>query len=183
MKIRDFETEVNFSQDEEVLRAALRNEIMGRELYLQYARTLKNELARRVFTHLAKEEEVHIEDIREFVSSLHLKKHPDLGKLITGGAAEETKEFFGRLSEDLANVVQPGDDDLKSMEVAMKVEKMGYEYYKKGAETTKDPGMKKFLEWLMEQEQLHYMLIRNASEFASSPESWYAGEEHWLLEG
>ena len=40
-----------------------------------------------------------------------------------------------------------------------------------------------FLTWLMEQEQAHYMFIRNAFEFMNSPESWYAGEEGWLLEG
>ena len=65
----------------------------------------------------------------------------------------------------------------------MKVERAGYEYYRKGAETAKDKQLERFFRWLMEQERAHYMLIRNAFEYMDDPDSWFAGEEHWILEG
>ena len=79
--------------------------------------------------------------------------------------------------------VSASDDDNKARDVAMQFEKNGYEYYAKGAEATDNDDLKKFLEWLKEQEQAHYMFIRNAFEYMNSPESWYAAEEGWLLEG
>ncbi len=64
--------EVDFSDEWKVLQVALENEVGGRRLYAQYAKTVKNELAKRVFIHLANEELGHIEDIKKFIKSLSL---------------------------------------------------------------------------------------------------------------
>ena len=60
---------IDFSDEKAVLEAALKNEIKGKELYLQYAKTVKSEMARKVFEHLATEELTHIEDIKAFIRS------------------------------------------------------------------------------------------------------------------
>jgi rubrerythrin len=175
--------DIDFSNERIVLQVALENEILGRKLYMQYSKTLKNELAKRVFTHLANDELHHIEDIKKFIESLTFGSFVDVGSMVKPGTLENTKRLFGKLIEDLKEQVKPGDDDNRSRRLAMDIEKAGYEYYKKGAETTKNPQLKKFFEWLVEQEQSHYVLIRNAFEYMNSPDSWYAEQEHWLLEG
>ncbi len=175
--------EVDFSDEWKVLKVALENEISGRKLYAQYAKTVKNELAKRVFIHLANEELNHIDDIKKFLDSLKGKGYVDMDKIVEPGSLDKTGHFFGELISELRGRVKPSDDDKKSRQVAMGIEKAGYEYYKQGAKATKDPQLKKFFQWLTEQEQSHYMLIRNAFEYADNPESWHAGEEHWLLEG
>ncbi len=174
---------VDFSDEVKVLRTALENEIKGRNLYLQYAKTVNSELARRVFAHLANEELVHIEDIRKFIKSMSLGPAVDADKMVSPGSLEDAKSLFGRLISELKQQVKISDDDNRSREIAMGLEKAGYGFYKKGADSTDDPGLKKFLLWLVEQEQSHYMLIRNAFEYINNPDSWHAGEEHWLLEG
>ena len=59
---------VNFDDRKEVLRIALENEIRGRELYLQYAKTVKLPLSKRIFEELADQELKHIEDCLLYTS-------------------------------------------------------------------------------------------------------------------
>ncbi len=156
--------------------------IKGRNLYLQYAKTVRSELANGVFAQLANEELVHIKDIRKFIKSMSLGPAVDADRMVSSGSIDDAKRLFGKLISELKQQVKISDDE-RSMEIAMELDKAGYEFYKKEAESTEDPYLKKFLLWLMEQEQSHYMLIRNAFEYMNNPESWYAGEEGWLLEG
>ena len=172
---------VDFSDEKAVLEAALKNEVKGKELYMQYAKTVKSVMARKVFEHLASEELTHIEDIKAFVESQFTGSDLDLEKMTSADSLGDAKTIFGRLVSDMKGRVSASDDDNKARDVAMQLEKN--EYYAKGAETTTNGDLKRFLEWLKEQEQAHYMFIRNAFEYMNSPESWYAAEEGWLLEG
>jgi rubrerythrin len=178
-----FLTDVNFNDEKKVLALALENEIRGRELYTQYANTVGSGLAKRVFVHLANEELSHIEDIKEFLKSLPMGINLDVEKMTKPVSLRKTQEFFGKLVEDLLEQIRPTDDDNKSRDVAMAIEKASYEYYRKGAEATRNQKVRKFFKWLMEQEQSHFMLIRNAFEYANNPETWFREQEHWLLEG
>ena len=178
-----FLTDVNFNDEKKVLALALENEIRGRELYTQYANTVGSGLAKRVFVHLANEELSHIEDIKEFLKSLPLGINLDVEKMTRTISLRKTQEFFGKLVDDLLEQIKPTDDDNKSRDVAMAIEKASYEYYRKGAEATRNQKLRKFFKWLMEQEQSHFMLIRNAFEYANNPETWFREQEHWLLEG
>ena len=173
----------DFGNERKVLKVALENELKGRRLYLMYSKKLTSELARKVFVHLANEEMDHIKDIEEFIKSFSLGPGVDVDGMIKPHSLDNTKEFFGRLVKDLKEEVRPSDDDNRSREVAMKIEKAGYEYYKKGAEMTKDKELQRFFRWLMEQERSHYMLIRNTFEYMDNPDSFFSGEEHWILEG
>ena len=175
--------EVDFNDEEAVLKAALENEVKGRKLYTQYANTVKNDMAKKVFVQLANEELTHIADIKKFLEASEGFGNIDAESMTSQDSIAHAKEIFGKLVKDIEGRVSPSDDDNESRDVAMQFEKNGYDYYKKGAETTDNPKLKKFLTWLMEQEQAHYVFIQNAFEYMNNPESWYAGEEHWLLEG
>ena len=177
--------DVDFNNLAQVLAAALSNEKRGRELYLQYARTVTSPISKRVFGELAKQELRHIDDIKEFITSLDVGPAMEVNvtDMVNNDSWKQAKTFFGKLTKDLKDRVEPSDDDIKSHETAMEIEKAGYEYYQKAMEKTKKPEMKKFFAWLVEQEKAHYMLIKNALDFISNTEAWYAGEEHWLLEG
>ncbi len=173
---------VDFSDEKAVLKAALENEIKGRELYAQYSRTVKSDMAKKVFEHLAAEELTHIEDIKRFMESVDMEDI-DIEEMTKIKSFEDVKEIFGKLASDMTERVEESDDDAKARDVAMQFEKNGYQYYEKGANSTGNPKLKKFLLWLMEQEQSHFVFIRNAFEYMNDPASWHAGEEGWLLEG
>jgi len=173
----------DFSDEREVLRVALANEKKGRNLYLQYARTLSNEMARKVFVHLANDELRHIEDIKEFMKSLEDGTAVDVDAMMWDKSLVSAKEFFGMLVEDLRGNISPGDDDNKCREVAMEIERAGYKFYAKGMEATRNYRLKKFFKWLVEQEQGHFLLIQNAFEYAYNPDSWFVEQERWVVVG
>lgn len=174
---------VDFNDPKAVLKVALENEMKGKELYEQYARTVKSEMAKKVFEHLASEELTHISDIKQFLEATEDFSDIDVEKLTSQDSLAHAKKLFGHLLDELYQRVEPSDDDNKSRDVAMQFEKNGYEYYRKGADSTDNEKLKTFLLWLMEQEQTHYMFIKNAFDYMTDPASWNAGEEHWLLEG
>ena len=175
--------EVDFNDERTVLKAALENELKGRKLYTQYSNTVKNDMAKKLFVQLANEELTHIADIEKFLKALVGFGEIDVENMTSEDSIKHAKEIFGKLVKDVEGRIGPSDDDNESRDVAMQFEKNGYEYYRKGADATKNEKLKKFLTWLMEQEQAHYIFIQNAFEYMNNPESWYAGEEHWLLEG
>jgi len=174
---------VRFDDEREVLRVALENEVTGKNLYIQYAQTLTNEMARKVFSYLAEEEDRHIEDIKEYMRAMNLGASVNVESMIGQNALGRSRLFFGKLTDEFVSGMAPSDDDNKCRDIAMRVEKAGYEYYDKGAQMTKDIRLRRFFGWLKEQEQSHYMLIRNAFEFSNDPVSWYEQQERWLLEG
>ncbi len=174
---------VDFNDPAAVLKAALENEMKGRELYNQYANTVKNEMAKKVFEHLANEELTHISDIQQFLEATADFSEIDVEKITSEDSVKHAKEIFGKLVSEMSKMADPSDDDNKSRDVAMQFEKNGYEYYQKGADATSNENLKKFLLWLVEQEQSHYMFIQNAFDYMNDPASWNAGEEGWLLEG
>jgi rubrerythrin len=174
---------LDFSDPAAVLRAALETEIKGRDLYLQYGKTVKSSMAKEVFRNLATEELTHIEDIKAFLKSGNMGEWLDVAGMTKEDSISEIKTLFGKLLSEMSGRVTSNDDDNKARDVAMQFEKNGYEYYEKAAKAAKSEKLQKFLEWLMEQEQAHYVFIRNAFDYMNHPDSWYASEEGWLLEG
>lgn len=173
----------DFGDAKAVLKAALETELRGRELYMQYARTVKSRMAQEVFSHLASEELTHVEDIKSFIKSGGIGAGLDVEGMTLADSVGSAKTIFGKLISEMKGRVSANDDDNKARDVSMQFEKNGYEYYAKAAKAAKDEKLRAFLEWLMEQEQAHYMFIRNAFEYMNHPDSWYASEEGWLLEG
>jgi rubrerythrin len=174
---------LDFSDPAAVLRAALETEIKGRDLYLQYSKTVKSDMAKEVFRNLATEELTHIEDIKAFLKSDNVGEWLDVDGMTREDSVGEVKMLFGRLLSEMSGRVTSNDDDNKARDVAMQFEKNGYEYYEKAAKAAKNEKLRQFLQWLMEQEQAHYVFIRNAFDYMNHPDSWYASEEGWLLEG
>ena len=178
-----FKGNTDFSDEMKVLKVALENEVTGRNLYLQYAEKVRSDLAKKVFAHLANEELNHIRDITEYMESVRKGTAVDVDKMISDASLKRTEEFFGKMASHFSEQVAPADDDNKAREIAMEVEKRGYEYYEKAMGVARTLKLRKFFKWLMEQEQSHFMLIRNAFEFSNDPDSWFARHEHWTLEG
>jgi rubrerythrin len=174
---------LDFSDPAAVLKAALETEIKGRDLYLQYSRTVKSGMAGEVFKSLATEELTHIEDIKAFLRSSNMGEWLDVAGMTKQDSVSGARMLFGRLLSEMSGRVSANDDDNKARDVAMQFEKNGYEYYEKAANAANGEKLKQFLEWLMEQEQAHYMFIRNAFDYMNHPDSWHASDEGWLLEG
>jgi rubrerythrin len=159
------------------LRMALENEQKGMKMYEGFAKKAKNEITKRTFRFLADEEVKHIDSIKEFAKTgkMKVKLRP-----IT---EVKVKTIFKTSVSHFSKKVKTGTMDIEAHKLGMELEEKSYDLYEKMAKAAKDRKSKEFFVFLMKEESLHYDLIRNAFDFISDPESWYAGEEKRMMEG
>lgn len=169
---------------DEALRLGLENEVKGREVYLDLASKAVNDLTRRVFRFIADQELLHIDKIKELADFLGQKTdsfdYDEHARKIT---REKIKELFGMDVKEMKESVRPETTDADAYEMGMQMEEESHRLYTELAVRSREEKTKKFFKLLAEEETLHHKLFKKALDFIKNPESWYAEEEGWILEG
>ena len=161
----------------EALRTALDFEEKGCKIYKEAESKTKNPIVEKTFRYLAEQEQNHINEIKEFIrqerANVELKED----------SLENTKNFFTTTIDEFKEKTELSKDDIKAHETALELEQNSYDFYNGEAEKTNDGELKKFFEFLMEQENTHYMLIQKAYAYIKDPANFYVEEEQWVFEG
>lgn len=163
----------------EALTKALEFEKKGYEIYTATANRTKNPIVKKTFHYLAKQEQHHIKEINEYVEANHKINEIEL----EGDTLKETKEFFNTTVKEFKEKTEATDDDIKAHETALELENNAYNFYKEQLENTSDEDVKKFLTFLMEQENAHYEFVQKTLDYIKDPQGFYTREEGWILEG
>jgi len=158
------------------LQKALDFEKKGYDIYFSISEKTQNEIVKRTFVYLAEQETNHIAEIKEFISENY-----DLD--LKGDHFNDTKEFFKMTVKDFQRKTELSDDDIKAHETALEMEKSAYSFYEEQYNETDKKELKKFFNFLMEQENAHYELIQKTLSFIKDPENYYAELEQWSFEG
>ena len=161
----------------EALQTALDFEEKGCNIYKESASKTKNPVVEKTFRYLAEQEQNHINEIKEFIR----KEKADVE--LKEDSLENTKKFFMATIDEFREKIELSKDDTKAHETALELEQNSYDFYKGEAEKTDDRELKKFFEFLMEQENTHYMLIEKAYAYIKDPANFYVEEEQWVFEG
>jgi rubrerythrin len=176
--------EDDYLKDElKALKLAIDNEKTVRDFYLKNAAKMKHEIAKKTFLFLADEELKHIDAINTFNKSIHDGDVPVIDSGAEDEAINAVKEFFSDTVKTAAEKAVASQSDLNSYEAGLILEQKGYDFYKKCAEKSEHPNVKKLFEFLMKEENSHYALISNAINYFKSPEEYFQGEESWFFEG
>lgn len=162
---------------EQALRTALEMEKKGREIYMQVANTTKNPHVKKTFSYLASEEVNHIVEIEEFIEDHEAEVE------LRGDKPEETLKFFQDALGDLEEGTALADEDVKAYQVALDLEKKGYNFYKEQAEKAQDDKTEEFFSFLMDQENAHFELFQKDLEYLKNPKEFFADEEQVMFEG
>lgn len=164
------------------LEVALNNEMKEREFYLKNAERTKNVLGRAMFERIAVDELEHYERLKE----LHAKwekqeKWPESVPLTINGT-----EIRNVLANTIKNIDKTADvdaGDLESIKIAVDFEKKGVEFYRGLRDVSKDPKEKAFFDLLAMIEYEHFMSLRDAEEYLTSPDTWFIKAEHHTMDG
>ena len=159
-----------------VLREAVRNELDGKDMYLQAAERTQDELGGAMFRSFAGEEEQHVHIIQvqyaevngsgEWIDIEAARKEPRDPKLILFPQEErEVKEF-----------VPQGMSDLDALKLAMDFEKQAVRMYEQAADDTDDPVAQDFYRELAEWEGTHYRVLDNSRDYLATKGEWYFQE-------
>lgn len=162
---------------EDAMKKALDFEQKGYDIYTDVSKTSFNPIVKKTFVFLAGEEQKHINDIKAYLE----KENTNLD--LKEAKTEDVKEFFNMAVEDYKEGIEFLQSDIEAYGKAMDLEKSAYDYYKQQHAQAQDEQTKKFLRFLMEQENAHYMLLEKMLRYLKDPSQFHAEEEEWIFEG
>jgi len=160
----------------EPLKTALQLEIEGRSFFVEAARKVTGQQARRTFEFLAAEEDKHIEHIRRFYESI------EKGDISTPPGLDETDAernlaaFNERLAE-LKDELEPTATDIEAYEYALRFENGAEDFYREKMDEAGIPEVKQFYAWLIGEEELHSKVLESCLQFARDPAAWFRDRE------
>jgi rubrerythrin len=168
------------------LNTAIKTEKDGRDFYLEAARRAANPLAQSVFGHLAAEELVHIELIQKFYDSL--KATGTCQEVESSLKAPETpqtrmKNVFEKARQNMDQEVKADTASLEAYKKAMEFEQKAYDMYQKLVESSGDCMAEKLYRFMMEQENQHYVFLKETHDYLEKPGDWFLRQEKPHFEG
>ncbi len=167
----------------EVAEAALRYEAEGRKILTDARDKAHDPLAKATFEFLANQEIKHMADIRSFVASLAGTEAFDAGGLgppITlRQAGEQITGLFHDFREKFEATPEEGDERLEVYQVAMDMERRGYDFYSAAAALAAD-GARILYDFLAAEELRHFEIIQDTYTFIKQPDAIMAIEERWM---
>jgi len=173
-------------QELQSLHTALKTEQDGRTFYLEAAERASNPLAASVFEHLADEELVHIEVIQKFYDEL--KSTGTCQEAESDLKAPDTpqtrlKNVFEKARQNMDREVTADTASLEAYEKAMEFEQKAYDMYKNLSSGSGDCVAGRLYEFMMEQENQHYVFLKETHDYLEKPGEWFQRQEKPLFEG
>ncbi|MFH1593152.1 MAG: ferritin family protein [Candidatus Omnitrophota bacterium] len=166
------------------LQDALSMEEKGHKFYMEAAQRGQNDVARKTFDFLARNELFHIESIKKFSNAINEKSElpsvlPDDTEI---ARSEEFKIFSTGISE-LNEKIKPNDDDKQALEFAMDFENSGYKYYENMLKDAQEKNLKELLKFLLSEESKHHELLMNLYSYVTDSQNWFMYEEGSFPQG
>lgn len=156
----------------EPLKIALKLEVEGRQFFFEAAQSSQSKFARQTFEFLAKEEEKHIENINRFSQSIIDSDGRDYLDVGISDAAQKLTSFNERLAK-LKDEFEPSMSDVQAYQFALDFENGAEEFYAEKMAEAKNPMVKKFYQWLIDEESMHSRVLTSCMRFAEDPQSWF----------
>jgi rubrerythrin len=157
------------------LRQGMINEIRGRKFYREAAKRAGDPMGRKMYESLGKDEEAHLEILqREYQALTHGERWLAVDEARNSTLPAPQLNLFPDDAEDL---LPPDADDLKALELAMGMEKYGYDLYKAAADGASDMTAKSMYEFLVQEESRHYELLQNTYQYLKDKGIWYFQDE------
>lgn len=167
----------------DMLRQAIEAEKEGYKVYADTCVKMTDELTKKTFQALAEDEKRHIKALNEFYKShCQAKLCPSVKELFKKSHNQARKTIFSKHLK-IIKVLKPDAKALKAYDLAMELEKEGYDLYFNALKEAKTEDEKKLLDFLIEEENAHYKLLEENKEFMENPEEWFLKQEKPIVEG
>lgn len=144
----------------------------GAETYLKLAEKTNNKLGKKLFYSLAVEEVEHARKADEFYGGAAL--HGVTAQTNTDAIEKKLKEFFDKMGK---SSFAPGKENTEGYELAMELEKKGYEAYDGFLKAAKTEEEKAFFAWILGQEKEHLAAIANVYSYLTGTGDWLQNDE------
>lgn len=93
------------------------------------------------------------------------------------------KTVFSLLKNEMMQRVKAMDNEMEAVNIALKFEKEGFDFYRKSASQAVTPKEKALFEKLSVEENDHYTILLETQKFLENTGQWYMYEERGIVEG
>ena len=146
------------------------------KFYSEAAERTKYGAGKKMLLSIVDDEKRHLKMISEIIKGLSITIQ-DVSPM------KKVKTVFEAMKDEMMAKVEASDDELEALNVAMKMEQEGKEFYTKALADAKTDKEKALFERLIEEETQHYQIFSNSYQFLSDTGNWFMWEEHSIVEG
>ena len=168
--------------DKNVLATAIKFEEDGRKLFLECVNKTEHPWGKGLFQSLADDELMHIERLKETFDKLTISEQFTEGPLPLA-AEKQWKNIFEQAKGTADTTVKASTGDIEALTLAINFEEKGIAYYKKLSEASHNLLEKKFYQILSQEENKHFLILKDSHELLTDPASWYEKNEKIDLDG
>jgi rubrerythrin len=168
----------------EVAESALDFEYEGHKILAEAAKEATDPLSKATFEFLAGEEIKHIEAIKAYAKALAEQGKFDTTNLGMPLSKEEAstriRSLFAQFKPHFQETIWREEGRLKIYDIALDMERHGYDFYTQASAHATDETAKQFYEFLANEESKHFEIIQETKAFLAQPDALMAYEEHWM---
>ena len=166
----------------EALKTALQMEIEGKDFYQKSGDSSTNPLAKKLFLHLAEQEDVHYQKISEIFEAVTSRREwPEKETVLRHDTS--LRSVFKEAIESMGKNASASSSELAAMKTAMVMEDRSYSFYRSRGEEAASHAEKAFYQALTAEERVHYLTLVDSYDYLSDPQGWFTKSEHWGLDG
>lgn len=160
----------------EPLRQGMINEIRGKFYYNEAAERTREPRGREMFLSLARDEEGHLHILEQ--QYLSVSRRGEWLGLEAARAGDSPAPRLNLFPESAAKgLLSPSSSDEQALEMALAMEKRGYDLYKGAMDATSDPAEKAMYQFLTQEESRHYALLDQTLNYLKDKGFWYFQDE------
>jgi rubrerythrin len=155
---------------------ALKMETDAVEFYTRCAEKTNSPIGKKMFLSIADDERYHIACANKVIRGMGFEPSKTTPK-------QDMKTIYEQNKDDVMQKVDATTDELEALKLAMKMEKEGFEFYRKAAAEAATPEEKALFECLAKDEEEHFSIFQNTCSLLSDTSNWFMWEEHVIYEG
>lgn len=165
----------------EPLRIALQIETEGKKFLLEAAERCERPIAKRTFTYLAEQEDLHYEKIQRMYQAIAETGESIDPEADETEAAQKIRDFNDKLAE-LRDSVEASADDIEAYKTALEMEEDTEQFYQEKIGETDDENIKQIYRYLIAEEKAHSVMLQSCLNFMEDPSAWFITrkESDWL---
>jgi rubrerythrin len=176
---------VEYDEELEALKLALKTEQDGRTMYLNATSRISNPLAKSTLSTLADEELVHIQLIEDFYNDLKSGGPGVLSAQLKKAVNYDLrrKTIFEAARGRMEKTIEADPDVFEAYKAAIKFEEDGAKMYNELAGKTGNDTARQMYVFLNEQENDHYRILAETLHYLENPNEWFIEQEKPHFEG
>lgn len=160
----------------DAIETAIKMETDAMAFYQEAANKTSHPFGKEMFMGFVKDETRHLRILQDIFKGVDA----DI-ELIR--PKETIKTVFSELKDQMMQQVKALDSEMDAVNIALKFEKEGFDFYKNAALTAGTPKEKELFEKLSIEENDHYSILLETQKYLSNTGNWYMYEERGILEG